>query len=366
MSLQEGTISDKLNRSGYYEIKYTENMLNGRPRTKTQSTGQTSRLAAEIYLKEWTIGRNAAQASLRRETIGDVGERYIQDCINRKVNVSQIIRAKNVVRFFGFMFPEHITQADVDRYILSRNVGDGTIRGEVRVLYSIFKHGVKLKKFKMDDSFYVTYPAAPPPKALWLNETQEKEFYRLAMEDSVGKDRLTPLTRFIAIALATGSRKSAIHELTWDRVDLKSKVPTIDFRDSRRKETKKKRVHLPIPSSLLPLIKKAYAERLWGHLPDEELFVLDKAVWDKKLRVLRPSRSPAYMIKPYDEFVSRIGYSWVTPHVLRHTAASLLLRAGLDIWRTAKILGDTVATVDRVYGHHSSDYLLEAINIRDN
>ncbi len=49
------------------------------------------------------------------------------------------------------------------------------------------------------------------------------------------------------------------------------------------------------------------------------------------------------------------------PHVLRHSRATHLLQAGVSIYDVARLLGDTIATVERVYGHHSADYLAAAI-----
>ena len=47
----------------------------------------------------------------------------------------------------------------------------------------------------------------------------------------------------------------------------------------------------------------------------------------------------------------------VTPHTLRHTRATHLLQLGVDIWDVAGLLGDTVSTIERTYGHYSPDYL---------
>ena len=47
----------------------------------------------------------------------------------------------------------------------------------------------------------------------------------------------------------------------------------------------------------------------------------------------------------------------VTPHVLRHTAATWLMQAGTDPWEAAGFLGMTVETLMGRYGHHHPDYL---------
>jgi integrase len=50
----------------------------------------------------------------------------------------------------------------------------------------------------------------------------------------------------------------------------------------------------------------------------------------------------------------------VTPHTLRHTAATWLMQAGVDKWEAAGFLGMSVEMLDRVYGHHHPDHLRTA------
>jgi integrase len=46
----------------------------------------------------------------------------------------------------------------------------------------------------------------------------------------------------------------------------------------------------------------------------------------------------------------------VIPHVLRHTAATWLMQAGVEMWDAAGFLGMTVEVLSRTYGHHHADY----------
>jgi Phage integrase family len=47
----------------------------------------------------------------------------------------------------------------------------------------------------------------------------------------------------------------------------------------------------------------------------------------------------------------------VTPHTLRHTAATWLMQSGIDKWEAAGFFGMSVEMLDRVYGHHHPDHL---------
>jgi integrase len=51
-----------------------------------------------------------------------------------------------------------------------------------------------------------------------------------------------------------------------------------------------------------------------------------------------------------------------SPHVLRHTAATWLIMDGLPLREVARLLGNSEAMVEEVYGKHSPDYLKRAVN----
>jgi integrase len=50
----------------------------------------------------------------------------------------------------------------------------------------------------------------------------------------------------------------------------------------------------------------------------------------------------------------------VSPHTLRHTAATWLMQAGVPQWQAAGFLAMSEKTLRDVYGHHHPDYLRDA------
>ena len=57
--------------------------------------------------------------------------------------------------------------------------------------------------------------------------------------------------------------------------------------------------------------------------------------------------------KPFRKYMKAQGVEWVTPHVMRHTFASLLAIDGKSIFKIAAWLGDTVRVTESVYAHLS-------------
>jgi integrase len=206
----------------------------------------------------------------------------------------------------------------------------------------VLRHAAKAKLIKVDDVPYMELPPPVAPKDLWMNEQQEAEFYALALGFSYRnpqtKGRLSKVTRFVCIALDTAQRKTAIFKLKWSSVDFAAGL--IDFRLPGA--TSKKQSVVPISIRLRPMLERAYRERV-------SEYVLD---------------SQADISSRYDEFAAGRGYGWVTPHTLRHTAATLMLRAGVPVWDVAGVLGNSPSMVERVYGHHAPEHLRAAVDKR--
>jgi integrase len=175
-------------------------------------------------------------------------------------------------------------------------------------------------------------------KERWLTKAEALELYR-----AVRHWRWRYLNLFVRIGLGTGARHEAILSLTWDRVDLETGV--IDFRVPGRAETKKRRPNAPVNDKLLRLLRAAYKVR--GNATH--------VIWHRGGPVLSVKKAFAAACK-------RAKLKGVTPHTLKHTYITWLLRGKVSIWDVAKLTNTSAATIDKVYGHHAHDHLKEAAN----
>lgn len=57
--------------------------------------------------------------------------------------------------------------------------------------------------------------------------------------------------------------------------------------------------------------------------------------------------------KPFRDYMTAQGVPWVTPHVMRHTFASLLVMKGKSLLKVANWLGDTATVTENHYAHFS-------------
>lgn len=55
--------------------------------------------------------------------------------------------------------------------------------------------------------------------------------------------------------------------------------------------------------------------------------------------------------KPFADYLTSLKFDWVTPHIMRHTFASLLASKGCSLFKIAQWLGDTLATAEKHYAH---------------
>ncbi len=133
--------------------------------------------------------------------------------------------------------------------------------------------------------------------------------------------------------------------LQWSQVDLERGI--IDLNKAGEKITNKRRAVVPIPSRLMTFLRIAKS-RASENCADE--YVIN--YYGKP--VLRIDQS-------FRRVVADAGLKDVTPHTLRHTAATWMAQAGVPLWVISKYLGhSSTATTERVYAHHNPTFLLEA------
>jgi integrase len=164
------------------------------------------------------------------------------------------------------------------------------------------------------------------------------------MQKGVPTDRRSRrhVARFILVALYTGTRASAVCgaalQPTIGRgwIDLERGV--FYRRPAGARETKKRRPPVPLPQKLLAHLRRW--KRLGQHFAVE---------WNRE--------SVKDVDKAFRATAHDAGLPDVTPHVLRHTAATWLMQLGTDKWEAAEYLGMTAKVLDEVYGHHHPDHL---------
>lgn len=211
----------------------------------------------------------------------------------------------------------------------------GTVRRELGVLQAAINHSHR--SGRLTRSVAVELPKSPPARDRWLTRDEAARLLRASRT----KQARLYLPLFILLGLYTGRRKEAILSLRWTQVDLDARL--IDFEKPGRVRTNKRRGKVPIPAELLRHLIRA---RRRGSDVGYVVHISGRRIGNIKTGFSAACR--------------RAELVGVTPHTLRHTAATWLMRGGVTLWQAAGFLAMSEKTLRDVYGHHHPDYLREA------
>lgn len=205
---------------------------------------------------------------------------------------------------------------------------DATIRRELNCLNAAIQHAVKEKVLPPADAPVLDLPKEAKiegEETLWF--TKEEIAVLLATADPDLRD-------FIILAYWTAARRKSIERLTVQQVKLSQN--RVFLLPPGEKQTTKRRPVVPIFPDMREVLERRIAGRTSGYLFDP----------------------PIDFYKPFRTLCEALGFeNKYNPHMLRHSRATHLLHDGKPIFAVAKLLGDTVATVERVYGHSHNEFL---------
>lgn len=293
--------------------------------------GTSNHKEAERLLKRHKI----ANEKPAHVTVAYLWELYRAENALKRIAGNMVFSGKAILPEFGSERPDEITVAACRSYISKRqNIGrkDGTIWTELNHLQVVLNWAHKHRH--ISSQIVLKRPEKPAPKDRRLTKDEGQ---RLLDAASVPHVQLA-----IALMLATGARSGAIMDLTWDRVDFKAGLITYALRDSK---TRKGRATVPMTNDL----RKRLEEARKGSLSEYAV------EWAGK-----PVRS---LKRGFARAVAHAGLKGVTPHVLRHTAASWMAEDGVPMTEIAAVLGHSDSnTTERIYAKFSPSYLRRAIH----
>lgn len=335
----------KQSASGVWYIHWSE----GR-RSKRESTGEKEVAPAKAYLGQWLLMDRSAPIAASTVTIRELWDVYHKGHISK--NVASIDTADyawlNLSQHFGGLTSVKVTQQEIESYETKRAAGkigrpsrSSTVRRELGVLRALLNWCSDSKRniLAPADVPLFDLPEDGEARDRWLTEDEAQRLLAAA----TGRVKL-----FLTLALATAARLQAILDLTWDRVDFETGM--IHYDVPGRKKTKKRRVSVPMSGTLRPVLRRAWqdAPRDWrGQLQDTRVV----GIKDRN-----------YAYKALRQVARKAGVPGVGPHVLRHTAATHMARKGISLFHIGKVLGDTIATVEKHYAKHTPAGMLEAVN----
>jgi len=181
-----------------------------------------------------------------------------------------------------------------------------------------------------------------PMKGLrFLPEPQQDRFFS---EDELSHlQKLLPADewREVAIALGTCLRLSEQFGLQWKHVNEEGRTLSIPLPKGNRTR------RVPISEEVMGLLRQQFSDSPW--------------VFPDPLDPMQP-QDPYQFAARFKTRLNQAGIASASWHVLRHSGASRLLRAGVDIVTVSKILGHSVLQTTMRYIHFVKSHLHEAVN----
>lgn len=233
--------------------------------------------------------------------------------------------------YFGYMKVSQLDrQMGRDYALLLKKAekSNASIAKRLSILNAALNHCAKEKK--ISNPTIMQLPPPPPPRDKVA--TPESIAHYLSGIDAVHVET------FSVLALHTLSRKEAILQLRWSlQIDFEER--TIDFNPPGRIETKKRRVKTKMNEVVYSQLKKAHSIRQSDYVVE----------WAGE-----PIREIG---KAFRFYAHKAGMPWLTPHILRHTGASLLAAEGVPMAEIAELMGDDEATVRKHYIKYSPNFL---------
>lgn len=323
------------------DIRYSINIMVDRQRVHrvigresqgaTRAKAQRAIEAVRTKVREGSLDLPAGRKT--SYSFGEASEEYLTRIAKHPKHGRNIERKKYHLRqrlapHFNGQRIDNLTELSVAGYFalrLEEEAAQATINRELSTLSHFLNRclewGWIRKKPRIDKG------SEPRKKITTLSEVEETRLIKAAMDD---QDPLTWL--FAVIAIGTGMRHGEILRIRWDEIDF-------DLRRIYVAKAKAGQREQPIPPSLAKLLKEQWE---LGDRPEDYIF--QSAGKNAKL----PYRTT--MAEQFRRTVIRAGLdsSKVTPHVLRHTAITSLVKAGIDLPTIQKISGHkTMAMVLR-------------------
>jgi integrase len=299
---------------------------------------------AERTLAEYITQKHHRDVGKRDPTqipVADVLSVYLDDVVDKHARPDDSRRRiARIADFFGSKLLSDIN-GQLCRAYARQSSTDAMARRDLEELRAAINH--HRQEGLHDRIVSVVLPSRRPPRERWLDRGEVAKLLWTAWR----RPKCKQLARFILFALYTGRRSTVVCDASFRREPGRTWVDVDRGRlwpPERAKRTKKRNPPSRIAKRLLPHLRRW---RDQGHR-----YVVE---WGDGpiVRIDRTMKEVALAAGLGDD---------VTPHVLRHTAATWLMQAGVDMLEAGQFLGMTTRTLEETYAHFRPDHLEAAAN----
>jgi len=330
-------VYEKLPGSGVWWIRYADTM--GRIRREKAGT-KSSALTIYRKRKTETLQGKKLPESLRTPAVSFA--ELAHDALDyakahKRTYEDDVLRMPWLLAAFRERAADSITPQDLERHLShmaeARNWAPASANRYRALISLIFRLGIENGKVKENPARLVKHRLVNNARTRWLSPEEEVRL-RVAIE-ARHPEHLPEL----GLALNTGLRLSEMYGLTWENVNVSRRVLTIPL--SKNGEMRHVPLNGPAVAALVELRKRG----------------------DGTGRVIRnpqgePLSDPRHWFEPAVRTAKIRAFSW---HCLRHTFASRLVMAGVDLRTVQELLGHKSIGMTVRYSHLAPSHTLAAV-----
>lgn len=318
--------------------------------TKREAQRECARLIAEIA--------SGGYVEPSKQTFRQYFEEWLRDWAPTKVGPRSIESyghwGQHLLDAFGAMPIQRIRGGDLNRAYreaAGKGLSDRTVKLIHVLARRVFGHALRQGDIKRDPCKEIDAPKVTPKEAAVLRP----EEIPVMLEALRG----TALYTIAVVALGTGMRRGELCALRWDTVDLEG--GKLEVRQSleqtrraglRFKEPKTKHGRRSI--SLPPSVMTCLQEHRLRQLEQRMMLGLGKPPADALVFIAPDGEplAPDHVTNAFTRALANAGLPHVGLHTLRHTHASMLIKAGEDIVTISHRLGHASPTITlSTYAH---------------
>lgn len=325
-------------KNGQWEIRDGDRYIRtGAVTERGSGAPEQARQALADYLSENIVAASGGPLSPKKVLVGDILAFYADHVtcnIKSAATLAYSIRALSP--FWANLTAEDVSGHNCRVYVKSRNRATGTTRRELGVLQAALN--VAYREKLISQPVPVTLPETGQPKDRWLTRDEVAKLLRVSQPH---------LRRFILIAAYTGTRKSAILSLRWERsenhgwIDVRKGV--IHRKGWGEGESKKRRGSVRMVPILWTLTK------YWSR--DNNPWVVHFK--GEPINDVRTAMAAACV---------RAGIERANPHDLKRTSVTWGFQNGMSMEDAVDFYATSYKTLEGVYRQHSPHYQNRAVS----
>jgi site-specific recombinase XerD len=256
---------------------------------------------------------------------------------NKRSYQDDVYRMKRLEGWFGERPADSVTPREIGREFSNAADQEGlapaTLNRYKALLSLTYRLGIENGKVSANPARFVKHRRENNSRIRWLSKDEETK-----LRTQIKKDAPEHMPEF-DFALNTGLRLGEMYKLKWEDIKLEQRLVTVPL--SKNGEPR----HVPLNSPALAALETLKGQKLVGG----PVFL---NAHGERLT------SPRYWFEPVVEAAKLETFTW---HCLRHTFASRLVMAGVDLRTVQELLGHKSIQMTCRYAHLAPMHLMAAV-----